>query len=554
MALLAVFWFCAFIGLRPLANPDEGRYTEIAREMAVSGDYVTPRLNGVKYFEKPPLMYWLSALTFKACGLNQFTARLWVALFAALGCLLTFGAASILYGQRAGIWSAIVLGTSLIYYAIGQIVLLDMAVSVMISGALFSFIVAVREPAGRRRFWFFVAHYAFMALATLSKGLIGFLIPGAVMFLWLLLLGNWRMLRPLYLLPGALLFLAIAAPWHIAVAMANHSADHQLDFTWFYFIHEHFERFTTTVHRRYEPWWFFLPFVIGGLFPWIVFGWQAVSRALAGGWKARTKKADAWFLVIWIAFIVLFFSASKSKLIPYILPVIPACAVLIGRYVAEYWDGVASKGLTRGGISFAVLAIVMSVAALVVKPPSHQDALADSLPLLRAITAGILLPAALLAMLAALKKSPRWIIGSIAGSVVIFFPALAATSHLIDADSTVQLSHLLQQRLKPDDRIVHLGLYAQDMPAYLGRLVDVAAYKGELLFGIDSEPEGTASRFVSRDRFIKEWREPRTTYALMRTFYYDLWFSRQGVDHEIIGRSGDYYLIVNRNPTSVSKR
>ena len=103
------------------------------------------------------------------------------------------------------------------------------------------------------------------------------------------------------------------APWHVAVAVANHSADRQLDFAWFYFIHEHFERFTTTVHQRYEPWWFFLPFVIGGLFPWVVLAWQAVSRALAGGWQARQKNAEAWFLILWIAFIVLFFSASQSK-------------------------------------------------------------------------------------------------------------------------------------------------------------------------------------------------------------------------------------------------
>ncbi|MEK7954063.1 phospholipid carrier-dependent glycosyltransferase [Luteolibacter soli] len=554
VALLALFWFCAFIGLRPLANPDEGRYTEIAREMAESGDYVTPRLNGVKYFEKPPLMYWLSALTFKAFGLNQFTARLWVALFATLGCLLTYVAAHVLYGQRAGIWSAIVLSSSLIYYVLGQLVLLDMAVSVMISGALFSFILAVREPAGRRRFWLFMAHYGFMALATLSKGLIGFLIPGAVMFLWLLMLGNWRMLRPLHLLPGAILFLAISVPWHIAVATANHSANHQMDFAWFYFIHEHFERFTTTVHQRYEPWWFFLPFVIGGLFPWVVLAWQAVSRALAGGWRERTKHAEAWFLVLWIGFIVLFFSASQSKLIPYILPVIPACAVLIGRYVAECWDTVAGKGLTRGGMAFAVLAIVIGIAAFVVKPPAYHDALAEAFPMLRAMVAGVFIPAGLLAVLASLRKSPRWVIGCIAGSAILLFPGIAAMGRVMDGESTVQLSHLLQQRLTPTDRVIHLGMYAQDMPAYLGRQVDVAAYKGELQFGIDAEPERTDARFISRARFIEEWREPHTTYALMRTFYYDKWFRLQGVDHEVIGHEGDLYLLVNRNPNSVSQR
>ena len=102
--------------------------------------------------------------------------------------------------------------------------------------------------------------------------------------------------------------------------------------------------------------------------------------------------------------------------------------------------------------------------------------------------------------------------------------------------------------------IIHLGMYAQDMPAYLGRSVDVAAYKGELLFGINAEPERTESRFISRDRFLQEWREPRTTYVLMRSFYYDKWFRLQGVDHEVIGQEGDLYLVVNRSPNSVSKR
>ncbi|HEY1122509.1 MAG TPA: phospholipid carrier-dependent glycosyltransferase [Haloferula sp.] len=552
--LLSIIWFCTFIGLRPLANPDEGRYTEIAREMAVSGDYVTPRLNGVKYFEKPPLMYWLSALTFKAFGVNHFTARIWVALFATLGCVITYIAAHVLYGSRAGIWSAIVLSTSLIYYALGQIVLLDMAVSVMISGALFSFILAVREPSGKRRFWLFMAHYVFMALATLSKGLIGFLIPGAVMFLWLLLLGRWRMLRPLHLFPGALLFLAITVPWHVAVAMANHSADRQMDFAWFYFIHEHFERFTTTVHQRYEPWWFFIPMVIVGLFPWIVLAWQAASRSLSGGWQARQRNADAWFLVLWIGFIVLFFSASQSKLIPYILPVIPACAVLLGRYVAESWDTVANKGVTRGGMAFGMLAIVFVIAAFVVKPPAHHDALADTFPLMRMIVAGIFIPAAALVVLASLRRSPRWVIGCIGGSALLLFPAIASMGRVIDGESTMQLSHLLQKRLRPTDRIIHLGMYAQDMPAYLGRPVDVAAYKGELLFGINAEPDRAESRFISRDRFLQEWQEPRTTYVLMRSFYYDKWFRLQGVGHQVIGQEGDLYLVVNRNPNSVSKR
>ena len=229
IAVAATLWFCAMIGQRPLSNPDEGRYTEIPREMAASGDFVTPRLNGVKYFEKPPLVYWLSALTFRKFGVSEFTARIWGGIFSVLGVLLTYSTARSLYDRSTGIWSAIVLSTSLIYYVLSQIILLDMAVAVTMSGALFSFILAMREPRGRKRFGLFMAFYAFMALATLSKGLIGIAIPGAVIFFWVLLLNRWKALWPFYPIVGSALLLAIAAPWHVLAARANP------DFLDFYF-------------------------------------------------------------------------------------------------------------------------------------------------------------------------------------------------------------------------------------------------------------------------------------------------------------------------------
>ena len=273
LAVLSGVWFCGLLGMRPLSNPDEGRYTEIPREMAASGDYVTPRLNGVKYFEKPPLVYWLSALTFRQFGVNEFTARLWNGLFAVMGVLMTYGTARSLYGRGAGIWAAIVLATTLMYYAMSQIVLLDMAVSVTVSGALFAFILAMREPRGRKRLGWFLVLYGCMGLATLSKGLIGIALPGAVIFLWLLALNRWRALWPFYPLIGTLLLLAIAVPWHVLAARANP------DFLRFYFIHEHLERFTTRVHNRYQHGWFFVPVLIAGLFPWVFFA----GRAVAGG-------------------------------------------------------------------------------------------------------------------------------------------------------------------------------------------------------------------------------------------------------------------------------
>ncbi len=567
LSLAASLWLCGLLGMRPLANPDEGRYSEIPREMAASGDYVTPRLNGVKYFEKPPLLYWLTAITFKAFGVNPFTARLWNGLFAVLGVLMTYVAARVLHGRTAGIWSAVVLATSLLYYGLTHILLLDMAVAVEMAGALFAFLLAVRESAGRKRLGFFLAFYGFMALATLTKGLIGFMLPGAVAFLWLLLLNRWKSLWPFHPILGILLFLGIAAPWHVLAALANPSADgtvwpgyarglelHKLSqntgWTWFYFVNEHFLRFTTKVHGRYEPWWFFLPVLIGGLFPWTIFGWQAVKNALTGGWKARREHPEAWFLVIWIAFIVLFFSKSQSKLIPYILPVFPALAVLLGTYLTEVFSTGDLKRGRAGAWVFVGFLVLFAAAVIVMRAPKNQPDFQAHLPVLKTwLVGGLLLGAGVTSRLIRRNQASRVRV-AIAGSTALFLLTLTFAAKDLDNSSSKDFAAILESRIKPEDRLYTLGIYQQDLPVYLNRLVSVVEYEGELQFGIDAEPEVSAGRYLNREDFFKQWAEPGTTYALMRTWYYDTWFAGTAGPHEIIGKS-DKLILVVKSPSTL---
>ena len=216
----ALYFF--MLGRAPLANPDEGRYAEIPREMVASGDWVTPRLDGVNYFEKPPLMYWAVAVALQVFGPGEGAVRAVPALFGLAGVLLAYAASRRLWGRAAGLGAAFVLGTSALYMAFSHILLLDLAVAVLMSAVLYCFILALQEPPGARRRGLFYGLYASAALATLTKGLIGFLVPGAVMFLWLLALGQWKRLRPFYLPTGGLLFLALAAPWHL-LAHARHA-------------------------------------------------------------------------------------------------------------------------------------------------------------------------------------------------------------------------------------------------------------------------------------------------------------------------------------------
>src|SRR4051812_32897878 len=177
VAVSAAIWFAA-LGFRTLVKPDEGRYAEIAREMAVTGDWVTPRLNGIKYFEKPPLQYWATAAAFRAFGENDWTARLWTGLTGLAGVLLAWRLARRLYGETAGLLAATVLGTSVMYFVVGHLNTLDMGTTFFLEAALAGFLFAQgappRSPDERR--WMLAA-WAAMALATLSKGLIGLAFP-----------------------------------------------------------------------------------------------------------------------------------------------------------------------------------------------------------------------------------------------------------------------------------------------------------------------------------------------------------------------------------------
>ena len=547
LAVVTGLWFCAVLGIRPLSNPDEGRYTEIPREMAVTGDFVTPRLNGVKYFEKPPLVYWLSALTIRQFGVNEFTGRLWGGIFSVIGVLLTYATARSIHGRATGIWAAAVLSTSLMYYVMSQIILLDMAVAVTMSGALFAFILAVREPRGRKRFGLFMVFYAFMALATLSKGLIGIAIPGAVIFFWVLLLNRWRALWPFHPVLGTALLLAIAVPWHVYAARANP------DFLNFYFIHEHWLRFTTRIHGRYQPWWFFLPVFLVGLFPWVFFARQALAEALGGGWKARRENPEAWFFVIWVVFIMAFFSKSQSKLVPYILPVFPACAILIGHYVSGAWQGLSRRAIRPGVRAFIVMCLLMT-AAIIVAPPLLKKELKDQaelvayLPVLQVTLGGSMLLGAAAAFLGLRRDQPRLMIGAIAISSAVFLLAVSFGGGSFDKASTKKFAMILKPLLKAEDRVYSVGVYAQDLPVYLERLVSVVDYRGELGYGIDAEPDLTSARFLEREELPGQWAQPGAAYAVIRRNTYDKWFSNAGMPHDVIAES-DRFVLVVKHPT-----
>src|SRR3954464_2855968 len=327
-----IIWF-SNLDYRKLIKPDEGRYAEISREMAVTGDWVTPRLNGFKYFEKPPLQYWAGAAAMALFGVHAWAARLWTALMALAGIALVYCTGRRLFGPPAGAAAAALLAGAPLYLAYGQFNTLDMGVSVFLSAAIFAFAVAQRPAAeavggalvrGRRR-WM-LAGWAACALAVLSKGLIGIVLPAATVALYMIVRRDWALLRRLELVRGTALFLAITAPWFVAVSMRNP------EFAHFFFVQEHFQRCSTTMHHRSHPAWYFIPVLAGGVVPFLLLigaAWPAALRRPGPGFPQPL------FLQEWALVVFVFFSASGSKLPGYILPLVPALALLGGEYVAR---------------------------------------------------------------------------------------------------------------------------------------------------------------------------------------------------------------------------
>jgi 4-amino-4-deoxy-L-arabinose transferase-like glycosyltransferase len=427
-----------------------------------------------------------------------------------------------------------VLATSLLYYALSRLITLDMPVSVLLTAALLSFLLGTREPAGTGRRLSFWGFYAFAALATLTKGLIGIVFPGMIIFLWMLVTNEWRVLRSMHLASGIAVFLLIAAPWHLLVQRANP------EFFDFYFVREHFQRYLTKVHHHYKPAWFYLPILAGALLPWSVFLMQAVRRAVPpNSWKDRKNYKSEIFLLLWALLIFLFFSASSSKLIPYVLPVLPPLALLIGKYLADEWDRTASRGFSAGLVA---LALIVSLLLLVFpyvtrfRPGSVPAAFVPY-----AGMAGAVLLLGIVATSIAVRRSgTRGAVIAIAGASLLFLVVMNSGARHADVRSLKPLALAIKPLLKPGDEIAHYRDYYQDLPVYLERRMTIVEWKGELDFG--TQIEDTSGWMISEAELWKRWQGPTRIFLVS---------DRKDADTIRKQRDKVFFLIAEYNNTVV---
>jgi 4-amino-4-deoxy-L-arabinose transferase-like glycosyltransferase len=529
-AFLAVLWL-ATLAARPLFNPDEGRYAEIPREMLSGGDWVIPHLNGLAYIEKPPLQYWATALSLRLLGPNAFAARLYIALTALATVLPVWRVAERLWGRGAGWRGAAVLCGMLMFVALGQLLTLDMSLTFYMTLSLAAFLLA--QSASRPRRWMLLA-WAATALGVLTKGLVAAAIPVAVLILYSLYSRDFAPWRRLYAAWGLPLFLAIAAPWHWLAARRLE------DFLEFFFIHEHVARYLTPIADRQEPWWFFGGVFLAGTAPWTL----PALRALGGGWRARSagdgKFQPTVFLWIWVVFVGVFFSLSDSKLMPYILPAMPALALLIAAQPAE--------SLRRDFLITAMLTVTAGL-GLGLASLNWPAVIASSdrsqyfLPLAR--------PAGWIAMLLTVtgafvlvqrgRDATRAGVFLGVGWCLAWLLLVRAAALVAPIYSGVSLAAALPEA----DRgapLYSVGTYDQSLTFYLQRTVTLVGYRGELDYGLRQVP---GAEIADVAEFLRRWSSPSRAFAVMeKTMFDDL--KHRGVPMHVVAQDVTRVLVARQ--------
>ena len=511
---------------RPLANPDEGRYSEISREMAATGDWVTPRLNGLKYFEKPPLQYWASAAAFRIFGEGERPARLYGALCAIATVLLAAHAAFRLWGPAASVATAAALLASPYFVAFAGIVTLDMGLTLWttLTACAFMLSESSRHDARARRRWM-VAAWVGMALAVLSKGLVGIVFPAGALAIYMLLRRDASPLTRLQWGWGIAAFVVIAVPWFAAVSARNP------EFPRFFFIHEHFTRFTTTEHRRTEPAWYFVPIVVGGFLPWML----ALPAAVAHAWSAERDAgpgipAPLTFALAWSGFILAFFSASGSKLPAYVLPIFPMLALVLGRYLAE----APAKRLALWLLPMPLVAVALGVLAAQA-PERAKDAWSamlygEAAPW--AIAAAAALLAGTLAAGIAMRLGRRFAslclvaVGSVAAVALVQQAYERLSPRQSGRDVALKMAPLIGR----ETRLYSVGIYDQTVPFYIGRTLTLVDYVDEFELGQREEP----GRAIARaEDFAAQWQRPGDALAIMQPGHFES-FRARGLPMQVV--------------------
>ena len=509
LACLFLFLWFGALDEREFFHPDEGRYAEIPREMVASGDWITPRLNDLKYFEKPVLQYWITAATYVAFGEEEFVARLWPAFAGFLTLLLVYYMGRRLVGVGAGVVAAATLATTFQFFVFSQLLTLDTGLCFFLTLALYGFLATqdLRTTSQRRRNGALIMWVA-MALAVLSKGLVGVVLPALVLAAYVFIQRDWKLLGRLHWGVGVPVFLIVTLPWFIWVQLRNP------EFFQFFFVREHFGRFALNEHHRSGAWYYFIAMLLIGGLPWSFM----YFRATIASWRKPALENFAInpirLLVLWVVTITVFYSVSQSKLPGYILPVYPALALLLGCAVQRERLRLSRPMLL--GIATLGIAIFAAAPLLMRIPKFAADADLIEPYIAWAMAGGAIMAAVGIFALATNVRYPRFSLITLGFGILASLQVLVTgTEQVEDLFSTATLVDNALDKIgefESDVPFYSLDMYDQTMPHQLGRTLTLVKFKGELEMGISQDP---AKAVASIEDFRRLWQAHSQAYAIM---------------------------------------
>lgn len=536
--LLAAALGCTYlirVGERDLWDPDEGRYAEIAREMRASGDWVVPRLNGVVYAEKPPLLYWVEALSMEGVkGHDAKPVRLPVVLASLLAAAAVAWAARCALGPEAAFWAAGTYGACLYVFIFSRVILTDafltLGTAVLLAGLEW----------GRRRPGLLPPLMAGVGLAigVLAKGPIAAALPCFGIVLECLV---DRSLRPLHEIRAKGLILLVALvlilPWFILAARAIPG------FLDFFVVHEHFQRFATPEARREQPWWFFVPVLLGGCCPW----WGALIWGVRHGWRDAEASRPLRRGLAWALAVLLLFSASHSKLPSYLWPAFPPLALVMGWGLARLplrsatWRGGLWALLVLGIALFVVSRPAMALRCF----PKHAEVASWI-----AILAQLMVGSAVLGFL-----SGRFARGVLLAGFLAVVTVAGKQAEGLDRSRTARgaAGAILGEDPAGECPVVNHRGFRPSLAYYTRRRIVQWGSPGELTFGMNLLPPEERARWffdtkadvekADRD-FTALWGGPGKVYLVMRAK--DRPFVHLSPPGRELGIWGDDVVVANR--------
>jgi 4-amino-4-deoxy-L-arabinose transferase-like glycosyltransferase len=561
------------LGASGLYDPNEGMYAEIPREMVLLRDWLTPHFNFIRYFEKPPLLYWLTALSYQFLGFSEFSSRLATALAAVAGVGVTYGIGRDLWGRRSGLASGLILATSFGYFIFSRIIVTDMLFTALLAATFWATLRGLLDE--RRRLGIMLMAYVAMGLAILTKGLIGLVFPLLTVGGFVLLTRDWQLLRRLELLRGGAAFLAITVPWHILVGLKNSG------FFWFYFVHEHFLRFVGQRELDYAPMplYAFLIMVVIWAFPWSVFLPVALRRYWPRAVKSREDRGFL-FVLLWAASVIGFFALTPSRLEYYSMPAFPALALLVGRLwgveISPRPGRAMASGLSYSCFGLLTIAVGLLPAswlfprlenislynmftamdaysrdiqfrilsnAEVYTVPSYDELI----PLLRWLSL-VLLVGIGGATFAWLRRRPGLAFACVVFSMLPTFAFIQSGIVIFEPHrSIIHLTEVIRREIRPGDQLIIEGPYENFASAdfYTGQRARVLhGHFGDLEFGSRySEARGT---FLEEEEFQKLWEGSGRVFLLSDSPNRTGKLHALGPEPVVLGRSGKNWLFSNQ--------